>query len=243
MKKTKMLLSMAAMLTVIMVVFTACDFGDEEPEKQQGPESVKLDFLENDFGGVLYDPGDALTDAYASLNYKAEKAGDDGTLPACLKLSGNLQKDKYGDAKEIGVRLKVAEYLGVDSVSLLNKVIAVKAYVATGAVNTALQLSLQSENNQQAMGEAQDLTPGDWTTVYYKLIDSTDADFDATVSQTDKQYEFISCDSEGTWIKKGAYSSNTFDSDHITQFDIRSVGGTTANINDAVTVWFEFIEW
>jgi hypothetical protein len=242
MKKTKMLLSLAAMLTAIMLVFTACDFGDEEPPKQQGPDTVKLDFLADDFGSVLYNPGNALTNEDSALNYLAEKAGDGATLPACLKLSGNLQKDKYGTAKEIGVRLKVAEYLGVDSVSLLDKVIAVKAYVAVGAVNTALQLSLQSDNNQQAMGQAQDLTPGAWTTVYFKLINASHADFDASVGQTTKQYEFIACDSEGTKIDSGAYSSDTFN-ETVTEFDIRSVGGTTAGINDAVTVWFESIEW
>jgi hypothetical protein len=228
--------TLLAVLFAVSVLFASCGGSttDDDDDDDGGGQTIKLDFQAKDYGGFIYKVtgNNPMTDPDNADSITAVKAGDGATLPACLKISGKLQKDFYGTALEIGIRLQVAKALAVSNVNLLGKVVAVRAYVAENAVNTGLQLIVQDSGDQQSMGQAQELTAGQWTTVYFKLVD-------ASVEQK----SFTSCDAQGNNLGAGAYTSSTFDPDKITEFEIRSVGNNSSNADEEVAVWIDYIEW
>lgn len=199
-------------------------------------DNSKINF-ENWDGAWAYNPGNAMTEV--DTQSTAEK---DSNLfkngSASLKISGTTQKDKYSDAQEIGMRIKAAEILSVTNLDVINKVISLWVYVPEGANNNAIQVNLQDNSYQQAMGNALAVTPGEWTQVFYKLLPAGDAN---NTKYADRPCFVSVSDAAGSTVtQQGAYTSDTFNVDTITVIEIRSLNGTNG---ETATVNIDSIDW
>lgn len=216
-------------LIMVAVLAIGC-VSNSEPAA--APVIVMFDFETFD-GNNFYSPADALTtpDSGSMVEQSMDQAFDGS---ASMKITGTLQKDKYDGSDppstiEIGIRMKAAKMAGVSNCNVRDKIITMRVFVEEGANNPFLQFALQDKGYQQAISDWAELTPGEWTTLYFKLASSGSLD---------------QVDSEGNVLVAGAYTSGTFLTGSVSQFEFRSVGDTSvASIGDPATVYIDSVEW
>lgn len=220
---------MSVVVLIVMSLVAVSCASDAEPAE---PVAVMFNFEAFD-GNNFYNPGDALTtpDAGTVVEQSMDYAFDGA---ASLKLTGTLQKDKYDSSDpaktiEIGIRMKAARMAGLSNLELKENILTMRVFVEEGAINPYLQFALQDKGYQQAISDWAELTPGEWTTLYFKLASSGSLD---------------QVDAEGNVLVPGAYTSGTFSKGGIVQLEFRSVGNTeVASIGDSATVYIDAVEW
>lgn len=235
-KRTLTLVPLAALLSLALLGCPQPTATDDGGDTGGDTTTAKITFETWD-GAWAYNPGDSLTEVDSSTT-----ATQDGSIfkngAKSLKIEGTIQKDKYSDAKEFGMRLKADQILGVSNIDVLNKVFSLWVYVPEDAENDAIQVALQDSSYQQAISNAVSVTKGAWTQVFFKLLPAGDPN---NTKYTDKPCIVTISDATGTEVTaQGAYTSDTFDVDAITQIEIRSLNGT---IDNTAVVYIDDINW
>lgn len=223
---------MGAVALIMMAILALGCVSGGEAAAPAAPVIVLFDFETFD-GNNFYSPGDALTtpDSGSMVEQSMDQAFDGS---ASMKITGTLQQDKYDGSNppktiEIGMRMKAAQMAGLSNCDVKERIISMRVFVEEGANNPYLQFALQDKGYQQAISDWAELTPGEWTTIYFKLASSGSLD---------------QVDSEGNVLVKGAYTSDSFSKGGITQLEFRSVGDTSvASVGDPATVYIDAVEW
>lgn len=212
-----------------------------------GTDAAKVNFEGSSVSlsaGDVYNPADALTTPDAAPTYSADSsffyAGSKS-----LKIVGTVQQDKYDTASgtstlnspakvtEFGARIKIATIANAGAnLDLADKVFSARVFVPTGSPTTAVQIALQDDGSQQAIGPAISVTAGKWTTVSYKA--------DSTKLNASGKLKFTSVDSTGAFLADGAYSSATFSASTVAQIEFRAVGGA---VGAAGVIYVDSITW
>jgi hypothetical protein len=246
------------LLVVAVLAVGGCNSsGDVEDD---GGRTV-IDF-ETDLGEAqcIYNNDDSsnsnsMTVPTPSEGTRGESDGNEGEKT--LKIIGELQPDRYAPhATEAGLRLKIADFLGKGPLPLVDKVFYIKVRIEEGSLVESIQVNFQDSDYQQAMGNGQKVKPeteieNGWNILYYKLVGP---DSSERVKYADTlTAELLSVDADGNKLEEspqGAYSSETFNIDDITEIEIRLLDGinnesenTEQNIGETVVAYIDEIGW
>ncbi len=200
-----------------------------------GDDTAKINF-ESEFHSFVYSPTDSLTEV--DHNSKATNANDFYYAgKQSMRIDGTLQKDKYSDAIEFGYRIDAGKMLNVRNLEIVGEKVSVRAFVPSGFSNRSIQFVLLDDAYQWAISTAVTLTPGQWHTVYFKLVEPNDKD---NQKYAGKFHSLEAYDESGKKIGNAAYTSPNLKIGQITSFELRIIGGV---VGDKGTVFIDSIDW